>query len=305
MTARGIRVLPADASEDAWLDAPLTEPGLYNIPADQYHADPVEGGSLSSHGIRDLLPPSCPALYRHNRDHPAAPKKEYDLGHAAHKLVLHTGPELVLVDRDRWDTNEVKAQLAEIRAAGGVPLKRKDWDAVHAMADQIRAHPIAGRLLRPELGKAEQTIVWRDESTGVWCRAMLDWMGVTLVGAPLLLDYKTAECAHPATFARSAGSYGYDIQEAHYEDGYQAVVGVVPLFLFVVQEKEPPYLVTVAQLDAADVDRARAVCRAGCAVYRDCTTSGLWPGYGSDIAQISLPKYMQRTREEAIYGDQY
>lgn len=293
------------------IDAPenspivITEPGVYNIPAEVYHQDPVAGGSLSSHGIRDLLPPSCPALFLHNRTHPAAPKKEYDLGHAAHKQVLGTGPELVLVDRDRWDTNEVKDRLKAIRADGGVPLKRKDWDAVYAMADAIRAHPIAGQLLRAEMGEAEQTLVWRDPETGVWCRAMLDWMGVDPAGHPLTVEYKTAECAHPAAFAKSAGSYGYDIQQAHYEDGYQVVWGHPALFLFVVQEKEPPYLVTVAQLDQSDVDRGRAVCRAGRAVYRDCVTSGLWPGYNPDIVQISLPQYVQRTRVEAIYGDQY
>jgi len=288
----------------ATLAGPITAAGVYDLPAEEYHADPVEGGSLSSHGIRDLLPPSCPALFKYSLDHPRPPKREYDLGHAAHKLVLGVGPELVLVDdRERWDTKEIKERLAGIRAAGNVPLKRPDWDMVHAMADEIREHPLAGRLLRPELGKAEQTIVWQDRETGVWCRAMVDWMGATLVGAPLLIDYKTAESAHPSAFARSAGSYGYDVQESHYEDGYHTVMGVVPLYLFVVQEKHPPYLVSVSQLDASDVDTARAACRKGRQVYRDCTTSGLWPGYNPDIAQISLPRFAQRTREETIDAD--
>jgi hypothetical protein len=286
--------------------AVINTPGLYDIPAELYHADPVAEGSLSSHGIRDLLPPSSPARYRYNREHPQPPKKEYELGHAAHKLVLGTGPDLVLVDRDRWDTNEVKQLLADIRAAGAVPLKTKDWDAVHAMANEIRAHPLAGRLLDPTLGVAERTLIWQDPATGVWCRALVDWVGATPGGHELIVDYKTAESAHPGTFARSAGAYGYDVQQAHYEDGYHALFGrPVALFLFVVQEKEPPYLVSVVRLAASDVERGRAVCRAGRAVFRDCTESGVWPGYTTDIAHISLPGYVQRTREEAIYGDQY
>src|SRR5258708_26204894 len=41
--------------------------GVYGIPADAYHADPIEGGSLSSSGARRLLPPGCPALFRQDR----------------------------------------------------------------------------------------------------------------------------------------------------------------------------------------------------------------------------------------------
>lgn len=41
----------------------ITEPGVYDLPAEVYHADPVEGGSLSSTGARKLLPPSCPGWH--------------------------------------------------------------------------------------------------------------------------------------------------------------------------------------------------------------------------------------------------
>jgi len=37
----------------------ITEPGVYALPADVYHADPVAGGSLSSSGAKKLL--ACPA----------------------------------------------------------------------------------------------------------------------------------------------------------------------------------------------------------------------------------------------------
>jgi len=33
----------------------VTAPGVYDIPAEAYHADPVPGGSLSASGARDLL----------------------------------------------------------------------------------------------------------------------------------------------------------------------------------------------------------------------------------------------------------
>ncbi len=35
---------------------PITAPGVYVIPADDYHADPVPGGSISASGARRILP---------------------------------------------------------------------------------------------------------------------------------------------------------------------------------------------------------------------------------------------------------
>lgn len=67
----------------------VTEPGVYDdMPEHVYLADPVPGGSLSFSGAKALLPPSCPALYRHQRDHGRPPKPAFDFGHAVHSMVL-------------------------------------------------------------------------------------------------------------------------------------------------------------------------------------------------------------------------
>jgi hypothetical protein len=55
----------------------ITEPGIYQMTNEEYHAD---RGSLSSSGARKLLPPSCPALFRHAQDTPQEPKKTFELG---------------------------------------------------------------------------------------------------------------------------------------------------------------------------------------------------------------------------------
>ncbi|MGW1122832.1 PD-(D/E)XK nuclease-like domain-containing protein, partial [Streptomyces tanashiensis] len=89
------------------------------VPAEVYHADRT---SISSSGLRALLDPSCPAQFKYDRDQPPAPKKTFDVGHAAHKLVLGEGPDLEVVEGARWDTKVAKAQVAEIRERGGIPL---------------------------------------------------------------------------------------------------------------------------------------------------------------------------------------
>ena len=68
--------------------------------------------------------------------------------------------------------------------------------------------------------------------------------------------------------------------------------------LFVVQEKRRPYLVNVIELD----EDARTLGRRHAAIaatrFDTCTTSGLWPGYGDDVALASLPPWA--TRREGI-----
>jgi len=67
----------------------ITEPGLYgDIPEDQYHADPVDGGSLSVTSSRLLMPPNCPAIFDHFRRHPKQSTKSMDLGTVVHGMIL-------------------------------------------------------------------------------------------------------------------------------------------------------------------------------------------------------------------------
>lgn len=273
-------------------------PGVHNIPADAYHADPVDGGSLSSTGARKLLPPSCPALFQHWREHGDEPRKAWDIGHAAHALVLGTGPELVLVDRDRWDTKAVKEELAEIRERGAVPLKRGDWDQVHGMAAALRAHPIAAALLRPDAGRAEQTLVWRDTDTGVMCRARLDWLPAPRQGRLIVPDYKTARSAAPDDLSKALYDHGYYLQAAWYLAGVRALeLAAKPSFVFIAQMKERPWLVTVAEADPTAMAIGAHEARMARMTYAECTASGRWPGWTDDVALISLPPWVERRYE--------
>ena len=50
------------------------EPGVYDLPAEQYHRDPVEGGSLSASGAAS--PHARPAAKPTPRPHAAAPNRK-------------------------------------------------------------------------------------------------------------------------------------------------------------------------------------------------------------------------------------
>lgn len=271
------------------MGATITEPGVYTLPAEQYHRDPVVGGSLSRSGAKTLL--RCPAMYAYEREHPPAPKREYEIGACAHDALLERGPGVTVIEADSYRTKAAQEERDAVRAAGRIPVLPHEWDEVQAMVAAVRAHPLAGALFTQ--GRAEETLIWRDERTGIWCRAMVDWLR-----PDMLVDLKTAESADPEHFRKSAADYGYDIQAWHYPDGARAVgLGALPMF-FVVVEKKPPHLVSVVTLDAEYQRQGELLMRRAREIWRDCTEAGVWPAYVPETEFATIPPPRWRHIEE-------
>jgi hypothetical protein len=283
----------------------VTEPGVFDgMPDDLYHADPVPGGSLSNSGAKLLLAPHCPAKYRWYTDNGRPDKPEFELGRAAHREVLGVGADIVLVDRERWDTKAVKEELADIRDAGMTPIKRKDWDRIQGMAAALRAHPLAGPLLDPATGPVEQSLFWVDPATGVMRRCRIDKLGY-VGGRTVVVDYKSAVSAHPDACSKAMDNYGYNRQGPWYEDGAIAL-GLGDdgtSFHLIFQEKEPPYLVTVAWPDPIAQRAGRALNRQALDVFARCQSTGDWPGYADTVIELPLPSWTERRfLDEEIYS---
>lgn len=291
-------VLPPATADKPVITVP---DAIAGFPEAAYHDDPVPGGSLSSTGARKLLPPGCPAKYRWWADNKEPFKAVFEEGKAAHRKVLGVGPELVLVDRPRWDTNEVKVRLAEIRAAGNVPLKKPAMEMVDAMAKALRDDPIAGPLLEPDQGETELSLFWRDRS--VWGRSRLDRLTKLRSGRPAIVEYKSAASAAPADAERSMARFGYHVQGGFQRAGAIAL-GLVPedvAFLIVAQEKEPPYLCTVLEPDVAAMRIAAIRVRQAFDLFAECVASGRWPGYADDVVLAELPPWETRELKDEIW----
>lgn len=278
-------------------------PGLYTaqqISLEQYHADVVPGGSLSSSGARKLLDPGCPAQFDYDRKHPQAPKREFDIGTAAHKLVLGEGPDLAPCDVSDWRTKDAQKQAAEARAEGAIPLKRADYDAVHGMADALRRHRTAAALFDPASGKPEQSLYWIDPITKVTCRARPDWLPNPSAGRLIIPDYKTTTKVDRKSIAKAIRDWGYHCQAAWYLEGARAL-GLADeraVFVLVFQTKSAPYHVVVAQVDALDLRIGHAKNAVARDIYRECTETGNWPAYGEDVEIIPQPDWDQKQQVE-------
>lgn len=279
----------------------IDKPGLYHdLDEQEYHADPVPGGSLSVSGAKKLLPPYCPAIYKYERDNQPETTDALDLGRAAHAKVLGTGAEIVEVHADDWRSKAAQTAKAEARAAGKVPLLTAQVAQVDAMAARLREHPVASLLFSGN-GAPEVSAFWQDDEFGIWRRSRFDWLPEPRDGRLIIPDYKTAPTANPDAFAKSAADYGYCMQAPFYCDAARALLDVDDVtMLFVVQAKNPPYLVSVVELDRAALELGAALNRKAIGVYARCVETGVWPSYTNDVVLVSLPYWYTRNAEDLV-----
>jgi hypothetical protein len=258
--------------------------GVHGGISDQeYHADRT---SLSASGAKLLLPPSCPAKFKQNMDHPPKPKPEYTFGHAAHRLVLGKGAEIVEVDAPDWRSKAAR-EIRDQACNGVAPMLTHELSAARAMADAVKSHPVAGPLFTG--GHAEASLVAVDPKTGVKLRSRPDYMrprGNRLV----LTDLKTSTTADRDSFARKAFGFKYHLQAAFYTRVATLLkLDSDPAFIFVVVEKEPPHLVSIVEWDVPSMAEGHRLMAEAIRIYAECTEANTWPGYPTEIQPISLP----------------
>lgn len=299
----------------------IDRPGIYDIPADIYHSDPCPEPSLSSSIIKVMAGKSAAhAWAKHPRSGAAVQDDDeddgkFDLGSAAHDLLLGEPARFVVVNQKDWRKAEAKRQRAEAWDAGKLPLLAKQWKRTQAMVaaaraqiEQIAADP--DDTIDWDACVSEKTLVWREGD--VWCRARVDRMPIDLVAgrrtAIPVLDYKTTQAsAHPDDAHRIAYANGWHIQEAWYRRGIRAVLGVDRVeFRFLVQEWARPFFpMTPIGLKSEwlhdankDIDRALVA-------WRQSLNSGQWPAYPRKTCWLDAPTWMRRTAEDRAARDEW
>lgn len=269
--------------------------------SETYHAD-SEGErvpSLSA-SIAKILIERTPlhAWHAHprlNPDYQRTEKTEFDYGTAAHAMLLE-GSEaaLVIVEADDWRTKVAQEQKKAAYADGKTPLLARQVKRVREMAASAKAHVAASELAGIfEAGCAEQSIRWQEGVTE--CRMKPDWL---TADKKIILDYKTTTNAHPEACLRSIVGMGYDVQDAFYRRGLRATTGFPAAFVFLFQEKDPPYACSLLALDPAMREMADQKVQWALTLWSNCMETGKWNGYGNRIAYLEPPVWYAARAEE-------
>jgi PDDEXK-like uncharacterized protein DUF3799 len=266
------------------------EPGIVEMDADQYHADPCPTPSLSAGMIGDLL--SAPAKCRENsrRLNPSweAPEKQekFSIGTVSHVMFLepHLFDEKVVVVQavtakgepsDTWATKDAKDQRDAALAAGKTPILAKHMAKVLAAREAFYANGFTASAFAG--GRFEQAMFWRHPRYGFWCRARPDFLSDA---GSHLNDYKATANADPAQFGKHAYSMGYHRRAAWYLEGAEILLGKRPdHYWYVNQETKAPYLTSVIELDMQSIEAGQAENDKAARIFQRCLDTGDWYGY--------------------------
>lgn len=239
-----------------------------------------------------------PEKFKYAEEHPDEPTPALVFGQMVHKLILEPGifdQEFVIMPEVDRRTKDGKAIWAEFLNGAGTktPIRTADYETALAMRNALMQHDLIAKLLS---GKHEMPLFWVDDLTGEMCKVRLDCL-TELSDRVLIVDYKTTADASTDAFIRSAINYGYDFQAAMYTEAVKRVLGKEAVFIFIAQEKEPPYAVNVLAADELLVQRGYDIFRELLGIYHDCKTSGNWYDYlGPDnqINVLGLPAYLAK-----------
>lgn len=293
-----------------------------DMPNEEYHATEW---AISSSGLR-LLAKSPRHFWAQYRA-PMRPQRTQTaaqlLGSAVHCAVLEPGvfdARYVMVPEgiDRR-TKDGKALFAQIEASGKTPLSFDVWHHVIDMAAAVAQSPEWQMIAA--MGKAEHSIFWQDEETGVHCKIRPDLHIPPCLKHPagLIVDVKTVGDASPEGFGAQCWRQDMLIQAAFYADGFRAQYGTTedPVFMWLPIETEWPYCHALydvrqpaAPVTAGDTEvmaapdllnYGRGVVRDLLQLYTDCTRTSIWPGYKH--APLVLPGYAMKTINAEQFGE--
>jgi hypothetical protein len=266
------------------------------MPLDEYLRDPAPEPSISSGLVSRLLDYSPRhAWFSHPRLNPACeisePTADMEFGTACHALLLENDESrLVEVNADDWRTKAAKEQRDEARINGQIALLSKRVPDVYQMVAVARA--AIGRIegLNGFLdgGMAEKVMLWHQG--GVWNRARPDYYNAEM---NICMDYKTtAGSAEPSFWTgRQLTAMGYDVQAAHYLDGFETITGKRPVWLWLVQENSAPFECSIIGAGEATLDLGQQKVKQARNIFSHCLKADYWPGYPSQICWSEPPAW--------------
>lgn len=291
--------------------AQLPGPGVYQMSDAEYFALPYASKSRLC-----ALMKSAEHL-KHEIETGGEEKRCFDFGSAFDAFVLtpETFAQQVAIAPDvNKRTNAGKAEYAEFEEANRdkTIITADEFATIKDMAQSLREHAVASRLLWGAAGKNQVVLIWDDEETGVRCKAKIDryttyaddqyltpdGLPVTL---PVHIDLKSARDCEPGIFAKHAEDYHYPLQVVHYRNGRdtetrrQGRIVTHARFFFIVCDKTPDigrrHHVEVMEYDEADLEHVARVRRDLLLKWKQCHETNTWPGRPQRINLLRRPTW--------------
>lgn len=175
------------------------------------------------------------------------------------------------------------------------------YERLKAVGTEV--YRVAGGLLEPKGLQTEVSLIWKDADTGLLCKARLD---ILRFSDRIIADFKKVQNADVHAFTRDIFSRRYDIQEAHYLAGAEALFGGDWDFRFIGVElnENQANSANVVELDDMQPvgesgfttrQLARIARQTMLRDYAQCKRSGVFPGYTNAVKPIVASRWVLET----------
>jgi hypothetical protein len=232
------------------------------------------------------------------------------LGRGVHCAILE--PETFSGRWVTWtgkrDARHKKYQAFLAEHAGKEVLSATESSHIVSVSAAVRRHEEARRWVT---GASEQVVTWRDEDTGLKCKARIDLLCNVKPGGPYStaglwrqVELKSTEDADPRWFPTRAARLGYHAQMAFHQDGLIANgFRMDPEPLVILVETVPPFDVQVFGLVEPAVEAGRREYKRLLARVADCMVKNEWPGRApTGIQPLDIPERYYLDPETGISG---
>lgn len=258
---------------------------------DTYHS---EREHISSTSLKHY--DKSPLHYRYAMDNPESHEAMgvLDFGCAVHTMVFE--PELfetaVLVmdlnDKPEPDktfaskaNKEWKANWLNSAKVSGLPLiDNEQRDTIVAMKAALMADPFISKHLLDGTGVAERSYYVDYKIPGtdtvVKIKARPDWETDSAI-----FDYKSVKDASYYGFLKAISQYLWHMSAAMYREVVATETGLLKPFIWIAQEKEPPYACALYIASSEDIRKGLQKMLQLLTNHAICTSEKFWPGYTS------------------------
>lgn len=242
--------------------------------------------SMLSHFLRS------PAHYLAHCDQTSEPTAAMQFGTAYDATILQKTPSdffAVMPDVD-GRTKEGKAikEQFKIDSAGKAVISPKEADLLPLMKKALYEHPVASRLLRTLTHKQVAcfgTLPVCDKK--VRLKGLLDGYNEN---EGIIIDLKTAEDSSPEGFRKAIWKFKYAYQDIQYRWLLNNAGKPVNDFIFIVQEKEPPFAVGCYSISVDDLALTYQSWDMAMTRFAFCQSSGVYPAYSDEVVNLKLTK---------------
>lgn len=312
-------------------DEIINENGSYTMSMDHYHSQCCVGPSFSSTGLRTIFHESPAEFWAFSDLNDDCYEREgteaFTFGRAAHALILgdevfedkfavipsHAPPQPIASQVSARSQGRISDAAAE-RFAFWDPFHIDNWGKEYLTeAELIHIQHIAENLkndaLMPILmeGSVEQSLIWKDEKTGLWLKSRLDILSAT----GDLADLKSTIQKQPSLLLRDIRMRGYDMQLGLGTMGLEVVKdipfdtetygGRAAVLIFVY--KRPPYHVIPIEVDFDALHWARLKVRRAIDLAAECIMNDKWPGPIDGIGVYTADYELTRLHEMQQNGE--